>query len=129
MSHGYWAYIPFRMVVTKTFSTVFAAFTLHIYENTWSNKTTLFPTAKQSKHTPYLRQQDSQHVLSLEANSQMDQGEAHVKGRGPVEELNLVSRELPGDVTTRRLVGFNSCQISLNNTCSREGKKNRIQDM
>lgn len=49
---------------------------------------------------PYLCEQDGQHILPLEADGQMDQGEAHVESRGPVEEVHLVGSELPGDVPT-----------------------------
>ncbi|KAG7228045.1 hypothetical protein INR49_005667 [Caranx melampygus] len=54
----------------------------------------------------------------------MDQGEAHIKCRGPVEELHLVSCELPGDVTSGRLVGFHCRQVPLHDACS-EGKEGR----
>lgn len=48
----------------------------------------------------YLCKQDGQHVLPLEADGEVDQGEAYIKRRGPVEERHLVSSELPGNVTT-----------------------------
>lgn len=48
----------------------------------------------------YLCEQDGEHVLPLEADGQVDQREAHIKRRGPVKELHLVSSELPGDVAT-----------------------------
>ena len=75
---------------------------------------------------PYLCEQDGEHVLPLEADGQMHQREAHIKGRGAVEELHLVCSELPGDVSARRLVGFYRCQVSLHHACSRgrkEGQK------
>lgn len=53
----------------------------------------------------------------------MDQGVAHAKRRGPVEELHLVSSELPGDVPTRRLVGFYCCHVSFHHTCSQWKKQ------
>lgn len=69
----------------------------------------------------YLCEQDGEHVLPLEADGQMDQSEAFVKRRGPVEELHLVGGELPGDVPAGRLVGFDCSQVSLHHTCSRGG--------
>ena len=53
----------------------------------------------------------------------MDQGEAYIKRRGPVEELHLVSGELPGDVATGWLVGFYCRQVSLHHACSKERKE------
>lgn len=66
----------------------------------------------------YLCEQDGQHVLPLEADGQMDQGEAYIKRRRAVEELHLVSSELPGDIPAGRLVGFYCRQVSLHHACS-----------
>lgn len=73
----------------------------------------------------YLCKQDGQHVLSLEADCQMHQGEAHIKRRGPAEELHLVGSELPGNVPARRLVGFYCRQVSLHHSCSPGRRENR----
>lgn len=72
-----------------------------------------------------LGEQHGQHVLPLEADGQVHQGEAHVERRGAVEELHLVRRELPGDVAARGLVGLHRRQVALHHTCTARTRAKR----
>lgn len=46
----------------------------------------------------HLREQDGEHVLPLEADGQVHQRVANVKGRRAVQQAHLICGELPGDV-------------------------------
>lgn len=63
--------------------------------------------------SPHLGEQDGQHVLPLEADGQVHQSEAGVKGGRSVEQPYLVCGELPRNVSPRRLVGLHCRQVPL----------------
>lgn len=59
-------------------------------------------------HVTHLREQDGEHVLSLEADRQVHERVPHVKSRGTIQQAYFICGKLAGNVSSWRLVSFHS---------------------